>query len=73
MPEPKDISQLQSFLGMINYLNQYSPRVAEITSSLWDLTKNNVPFIWEPECTDAFCAAKQEIATAPLLAYFDPK
>ena len=34
MPEPKDIKQLQSFFGMMTYLNWYSPRLAEITSSL---------------------------------------
>ena len=73
MPEPKDIKQLQSFLGMINYLNQYSPRLAEIISSIQDLTKDNAPFICGPEHMDAFCAVKQEIATAPLLAYYDLK
>ena len=73
MPEPKDIKQLQSLLGMINYLNWYIPRLAEITSSLWDLTEENVPFIWGPENADAFCAVKQVIATAPLLTYYDPK
>ena len=73
MPKPKDIKQLQSFLGMINYLNWYSPRLAEITSPLRDLTKDNVPFIWGPEHTNAFHAEKQEIAKAPLMAYYDPK
>ena len=58
---------------MINYLNWYSPRQAEITSSVQDLTEDNVPFFWGPEHMDAFCAVKQEIATAPLLAYYDPK
>ena len=43
MPKPKDIKQLQSFLGMINYLYWYSPRLAEITSPLRDLTKDNIP------------------------------
>ena len=73
MPKPKDIRQLQSFLGMINYPNWYSPRLAEITSPLHDLTKDNVCFIWRPEHTNAFHAAKQEIAKAPLMAYYDPK
>ena len=73
MPKPKDIKQLQSFLGMIKYLNRYSPRLAEITSPLHDLTKDNVPFIWGPEHTNLFHAAKQEIAKAPLMAYYDPK
>ena len=71
MPEPKDIIELQSFLGMINYLNKYSPSLTELTTSLCDLTNENVPFISEPEHTKAFHAAKKEIQHTPLLAYFD--
>ena len=73
MPKPKGIKQLQSFLGIINYLNQYSPRLAKITSPLCERTKDNVPFIWGPEHTNAFHATKQEITKAPLMAYYDPK
>ena len=29
MPQPQDLKQLQFFLGMVNYLNRYSPRLAE--------------------------------------------
>ena len=68
MLEPKDIKQLQSFLGMINYLNRYRPKLAELTASLHDLTKEKVPFIWGLEPTEAIHAAKKEIQHAPLLA-----
>ena len=45
MSQPKDLKQLQSLLRMVNYLNRYSPRLAEITVPLQDLTKENVPFL----------------------------
>ena len=61
MPELKDVKQLQSFLGMVNYLNKYSPQLAEITAPLQDLMKDNVPFIWRLEHTQTFHVAKQEI------------
>ena len=44
-----NIKDLQCFLGMLNYLNKYTPRLAEHAYSLRDLTKKNVPFICEPE------------------------
>ena len=72
MPQTKDLKQLQSLLGMVNYLNSYSPRLVEITAPLWDLTKDNVSFLWGLEHTEAFHITKQEIQHAPLLAYYDP-
>ena len=69
MALPQDVKQLQSFLGLINYLNKYSPRLA---ACLHDLTKEDIPLIWCPEHTEAFEAAKEEIVKAPTLAYYDP-
>jgi transposase InsO family protein len=57
---------------LINYLNKYSPKLAEVTACLRDLTKEGVPFLWCPEHTEAFEEAKQEIVKAPTLAYYDP-
>ena len=73
MPQPKDLKQLQFFLEMVNYLNRYSPRLAEITAPIQDLTNDNVPFLWGLEHTEAFHATKQEIEHAPLLEYYDPR
>ena len=69
IPEPKEVTQLQSFLGMVTYLNRYSPRLTEITAPLQDLIKDNVPFIWGPKHPKAFHATSQEIQSAPLLVY----
>ena len=73
MPQPKDLQQPQSFLGTINYLNRYSPRLTGITAPLQDLTKDNIAFLWGLEHTEAFHTTKQEIQHAPLLAYHYPR
>ena len=52
--------QLQSFFGLINYLNKYSPRPVEITTCLSDLTKDGIPFLLGLKHAKVFEAANQE-------------
>ena len=43
MPKPTNLTDLQTFLGMVQYLSNFSPRIAEIAKPLWDLTKKHAP------------------------------
>ena len=45
----------------------------ELTEPIRDLCKEKVPFNWGPEHDGAFQLIKKEIATAPILAYQNPK
>ena len=72
MPQPTDVKDFHSFLGMINYLNKYSPRLKELGDRVRELIKKNVPFIWGPEHTEACDAIEKEITTTPKLRYYDP-
>ena len=65
--------QVQSFIGMINYLPKFSARFSELVEPIRELCKDKVPFNWDPEHQDAFKLMKREIATAPILAYFNPR
>ena len=38
MPTPTNITELQTFLGMCEYLAKYSPRIAELSEPLQQLT-----------------------------------
>ena len=58
---------------MINYLSKFSTRLSELAEPIRELCKDKVPFNWGPEHQDAFKLMKREIATAPILAYFNPK
>ena len=73
MTTPTSVTELQCFLGMCNFLSKFSPRMAEISEPLHQLTCNGIPFIWGPEHTDAFQLLKREISTAPILRYYNPK
>ena len=45
LPEPKTEALLQSFLGMINYLSRFEPKIADLTHRLRSLLKKSNKFI----------------------------
>ena len=73
MPAPQCKKQVQSFIGMINYLLKFSARLSELAEPIRDLCKDKVPFNWGPKHDSAFQLIMKEIAAAPILAYYNPK
>ena len=72
MPSPSSKKEVQSFVGMINYLSKFSPRLTELAEPIRELTKEKVPFNWGPEHQESFTMLKKEIVRAPILAYYNP-
>ena len=72
-PSPTNKKLVQSFIGMINYLSKFSPRLSELAEPIRELSKDKVPFNWGPEHQQAFTQIKKEIASALVLAYYNPK
>ena len=73
MPAPTCKKQVQSFIGMINYLSKFSARLSEFVEPIRELCKEKVPFNQGPEHKEAFKLVKREIVTAPGLAYYNPR
>ena len=73
MPAAQCKKQVQSFIGMVNYLSKFSARLSELAEPIRDLCKEKAPFNWGPEHNSAFQLIKKEIAAAPTLAYCNPK
>ena len=73
MPPPTSKKQVQSFIGMVNYLSKFSARLSELAEPIRELCKDKVPFNWGPEHQAAFKQMKREIVRAPILAYYNPK
>ena len=44
MPQPANKKELQSIIGMVNYLGKFTPRLSELAECLRDLICINVPF-----------------------------
>ena len=54
LPEPKTEALLQSFLGMINYLSRFEPKIADLTHRLRSLLKKSNEFIWTEAHSEDF-------------------
>ena len=73
MELPQDVEMMRSFLGLINYLNQFSPRLAELSDPLREICRQKVEFELTEACKIAFQCCKEEISRNITLPYFNPK
>ena len=71
MSPPTNLQELQSYLGLVNYLNRFSGKLADLSAPLRELCKQDVIYTWGSPQQKAFEAIKKEITNAPILAYFD--
>ena len=68
---PTDVKSLRRFLGMVNYLSKFLPRLSDAMQPLRSLEKKNVSWHWDSCHDDAFAKIKKMIVEAPVLKYFD--
>ena len=57
---------------MCNYLSTYIPCLSDITTTLRQLNKKSVEFVWNSTYEKAFRLAKLHVMNAVTLQYFDP-
>ena len=72
-PVPKNIKEVQSFLGFANFYRRFIANYSDIVVPLTRLTCKDTPFIWSPACQTAFKGLKHAFTTAPVLIHFDTK
>ena len=64
---------LQSFLGMINYLSRFEPKIADLTHRLRSLLKKSNELIWTDVHSDDFKKLIDIMSNSPkLLRYYRP-
>ena len=68
-PEPRNVTEVRSFLGTCSYYRKYIPNFAEIAAPLTNLTRKSQKFCWSPDCQQAFDTLKKSLTTAPVLSY----
>ena len=73
MTVPMDKQQLQSFLGMVNYMGAFIPNLSHHTEPLRAMLKKDNVFHWEDQQTRSFQQVKTLIAKANTipLRYYD--
>ncbi|KAF8768286.1 Transposon Tf2-11 polyprotein like [Argiope bruennichi] len=73
VPVPKTVSDLKSFLGLVNYYGKFIPNLSTRVAPFNNLLQKGTKFLWTAECGKAFKALKQEIASDRILCHYDPK
>ena len=68
---PTDVKSLRSFLGLASYYRRFVPGFSRTAAPLHALTRNGIPYIWTPDCQQAFEKLKELLTSAPLLKYPD--
>lgn len=71
-PAPSNISEIRSFLGMVNFCGRFVPDLSNLTKPLRELMKSATTWQWGPEQERAFKDTKAALSADTTLSYFDP-
>jgi len=73
MDPSTSLADLQTFLGMTQFLSRYLPNLAAHSATLRNLTKRSSEFHWQPQHQLAVDKIKRAITSADSLQYFEYK
>ena len=66
-PAPQNVTQLRSFLGLLNYYGKFLPNLSSVLAPLYTLLQKGSPWRWRKEQEDALFKAKQMLTSAKVL------
>ena len=69
MDLPEDVETMQSFLGLVNYLNRFSPHLAKLSEPLREVCRQDTEFQLTKSVRGAFLKTKEEISKNVTLPY----
>ena len=73
MSSPTRLQELQTFLGLANYMSLFIPNLSALTAPLRELLKANYQFHWSPGHQEAYRKVKDSVNYEVTLAFFDPR
>lgn len=73
MPKPTNVTELRSFLGMINFYGKFIKNMSARIVPLYELLQKEKRWFWSNECEKAFREIKKLLSSAVVLAHYDPK
>ena len=70
-PQPHNVAELRSFLGIINYYGKFLPDLPTTLTPLYQLLKKNSKWHWGKQHANAFAEAKSALQNGTLLVHYD--
>ncbi|XP_064105102.1 uncharacterized protein LOC135214699 [Macrobrachium nipponense] len=71
-PTPSNITDIRSFMGLVNQLADFTPNIAAAAQPLHPLMSPKRTFVWMPDHERAFKKVKTALTSPPVLAPFNP-
>ena len=71
-PSPRNVQELRSFLGLVNYYGKFIQNAATILAPLNSLLRKDTPWEWTQECQQSFKLAKETLTSSKVLVHYDP-
>ena len=68
----KNIKDIRSFLGSINFFREFIENLGDLTEPLINLTRKNVKFEWSIECNNNFRILQYNLFNSTSLSYYNP-
>ena len=66
-PAPRNVTELKSYLGLLNYYGRFLPNLSTTSAPLHYLLKKGFVFSWGKQQTKAFEASKQLLTSSRAL------
>ena len=72
-PAPNNVSQLRSFLGVVNYYAKFLPNLSTALAPLYRLLQKKAKWTWNADQKEAFSEAKTRLTSSCVLMHYDPE
>lgn len=69
---PECVDDVRRWLGMVNYVAKFIPKLSQKTSPLRELLNHDVAWHWDEPQKCAFDELKKDVATTPVLGFYSP-
>jgi len=73
MPNPRNVKEIRSFIGMIEFYGKFIPNLSEIKEPLTKLTRKGQKFQWGKEESQAFDKLKESLCRNAMVQLYDPQ
>ncbi|XP_069985567.1 uncharacterized protein [Penaeus vannamei] len=70
-PTPANVTDLRSFISLVNQLSEFTPSIAATAQTLRPLLSPKRTFIWTADHDEAFRRVKEALSQPPVLAHFN--
>lgn len=71
MPSPKNVKEVQTFIGMVTYLSKFVPNLSAVSEPIRRVSHNNCQFEWKGEQRESFKNVKKLVSAITKLQYYD--